>query len=659
MFRKSLFTTGLCAASLSVAMLAGCSSPVTAPTTPTEAAGTPVAAPGAPGAEPAAPALQAPAAVAPATLSGKATFRGEALSGYAVSVFDAQTGKAVDLKADLAGVTTLAVLNQNLVTDAQGGFSLQVVGLKAGQALRVVVSKGNGSLETVVTSDLKAVGSAKLHVLAEGGNLAINELTTAIAKVARGVLSTTQVLTPEAAAPVLAKLATELASLSTKLEAALAKNPNLASGLISNESKAADSAVKSLVESAGAIKDLTKAIAGLVGEVAKAAKETGNQSAGANDDAVKAALAKVEFAGTVLAGKFANNGFTLTNSATGESADAENPGTVADTVNKPSSSSSGGTPVLQTGSYATIEAFGANDNPDILDGGTPVTDTQEGIAPGVIYNFAGVLRTVAHPIDDANLVHEVVPSSGVTVTTMQGFDSTFHWVSLPKSGNLYSWGPGPLDFRSADSTEMGVIKPDNQPNDFRLAVSGTGSLTLRSYIRGADGKTYSNVIERTFYVGHTKIAAAAPTPDRTGTPTLLTDSMTELTAGEAYQFAGLMTDVYETVTGANLVHEFTTVSGNAAPATVQGWDSSGKWVNLLVPAPLLYSWGPMPLNFVASGGTGININPGTVNDYKVTFSGAGTVNVKSYIRGTTLDNQGTKYSNVLEKTYTIVAPTVE
>jgi hypothetical protein len=339
MFRKSLFTTGLCAVSLSVAMLAGCSSPVTAPTTPGDvSSGAPAVS--APAPEIASPALPAPAAVTPATLAGKASYRGEALSGYAVSVFDAQTGKPVARKADLAGVDTLAVLDQNLVTDAQGAFSLQVVGLKAGQALRVVVSKGNSSLETVVTSDLKAVGSAKLHVLAEGGDLTINELTTAIAKVARGVLSTTQVLTPEAAAPVLAKLAAEMAALSGKLEAALAKNPSLAPGLIAGENKSADAAVKSLVEGAGALKDLSQKIAALVGDVAKAAKEARNQSPAANDAAVKAALVKVEFVGTVLTGAFASNGFTMTNTVTGQTVDATS--SEAGTVSGTTTASSGG-----------------------------------------------------------------------------------------------------------------------------------------------------------------------------------------------------------------------------------------------------------------------------------------------------------------------------
>lgn len=342
---KTRLHSGLFAASVSVALIAGCASPAVPPTTPTDVAGQPAAGqPGAaqPGAQSENPATQAPAALAPVTLAGKATFRGEALAGYAISVLDGQTGKPVALKDDLASATTLTVLNKNLMTDAQGAFSLQVVGLKAGQALRVVITKGNGQLETIVTSNLTALGAKKMQLLdAEtASGLTINELTTAIAKIARGVIATTRVLTPEAAAPILAKLNEQLAGISAKLEATLATNPSLANGLVSTDAKVGDS-VKALVSSAGALKEVTQTVAGLVADIAKNSKDHAASDAGS--DEVKADLAKIEYLGTVLAGALSNGTLTLTNSVTGDKVDATSGdvSSVSTTVTTSSSGSSG------------------------------------------------------------------------------------------------------------------------------------------------------------------------------------------------------------------------------------------------------------------------------------------------------------------------------
>jgi hypothetical protein len=347
MSSKGILRGGFCAFSLSLSLLAGCASPVVP--TPTEA-GTPAAqAPVevTPSGQQPVPAAPAPAAVTPVTLSGKASFRGEALSGYDVTVLDAKTGKAVERKADLAGVTTLAVLDKNLKTDASGAFSFQVVGLQPGQALRVQIRQGNGLLETIVTSDLQALGAKKMQLLqaTAGDGLSVNELTTAIAKIARGVLTTTQVLSAEAAAPVLAQLATEMAALSVKLDTAFKANPNLANNLVSTQGKESE-AVNALVSSAGALKDVTQAVARLVSQVAKSSAAA---PAAANAD-VQAALAKVEFIGTVLTGAFSATGFNLTNSATGQSVDA-----ASGDVGSVSSSVSGSTGSSSSGSGLTAE----------------------------------------------------------------------------------------------------------------------------------------------------------------------------------------------------------------------------------------------------------------------------------------------------------------
>lgn len=310
--RSTTFKAAM-AATLGLSLIAGCAAP-SAVTTP--AGGTPPAmqpdAPAAsasPSAE--APTQPAPAAVTPMTLAGTATFRGEALAGYAVSVLDARTGKPVATTSDPASASGLAVLNQGLTTDAQGAFTLQVVGLSAGQALLVQVNRGSATLEAVVGSNMQAFGAAGYRVRAVGGTIAIDERSTALAKIAAGVLRATSLLGPEAAAGVIAKLATRLAALAAQLDAPLKATPGVANGLVSAKAAEAASAVKSLVTNAGATQSLTESVAALVAEIAKAAPQ------GAPSDEVKAALARVEFVGTVLTGGLGDGGLTLTNSLSG------------------------------------------------------------------------------------------------------------------------------------------------------------------------------------------------------------------------------------------------------------------------------------------------------------------------------------------------------
>jgi hypothetical protein len=350
---------GLTALSLSLGLLAGCAAPmVTAPAPGTPAATTPEAAPGAttPAQPGAAPAMPAPAAVAPMTLTGTATFRGEALKGYTVTVLDATTGQPVTLTNDLASAKGLAVLAQNLVTDASGKFSLQVVGLGAGQALRVQVTSGSGMLETVVTANGQSLGAKGYAVAQAASSFTITELTTAIAKVAAGVIRTTQVLKPEAAAPVLAKLATRMAELSAKLELDLKANPSLANDLVSTKGTDADDTVKVLVTNAGELSALTKLVAELVADVSKAAGA--NASDALADAKIKETLAKIAFTGTVLTGSLqGNGGFNLSNVINGQSVDANSGdlGSVTKQVTRPSSGGSSGPVYLEVGSLEDLQ----------------------------------------------------------------------------------------------------------------------------------------------------------------------------------------------------------------------------------------------------------------------------------------------------------------
>ena len=440
MSQKGLLTSGLCALSLSVSLIAGCASPVTPP--PTDAAAPGAAVPGAaapggetPAANPGAPV--APAAVTPVTLSGKASFRGEALSGYTVTVLDAQTGQPVTLTNDLNGATGLTVLNQNLVTDANGAFSFQVVGLQAGQALRVQVKKGNAVLETVVTSDLTALGAKKMQLLQASGNgLDINELTTAIAKIARGVILTTRVLKAEEAAPVLAKLAADLSALTAKFEKALKDNPGMANTLVSSEGKEATT-VKALVDAAGVAKELTKSIADRVADVAKAAG-TG-ASAAASDPSVQAALAKVEFYGTSLAGTFANSNFTLSNALTGKSVDAA------------------------SGNLDTVTTT------PVSSGGSGSTSTTPSIVPDIVVDTAQELK-------DAITAAE----AGDIIGLGANIDLSDDYLSLNKAVMLYGAGYSinkPISVTAAATLKNITVTPGTIPSsgDSAIYVGATGA----------------------------------------------------------------------------------------------------------------------------------------------------------------------------------------
>ncbi|MNS52535.1 hypothetical protein D3C72_852520 [compost metagenome] len=288
--------------------------------------------------------MPAPAAVSPMTLTGTATFRGEPVANYAVTVLDATTGEPVALRDDLTGATGLAVLNRHLKTDAQGKFSLQVVGLAAGKALRVQVAAGNGRLESVVTANGQALGAKGYRVAQADTAFSVTELTTAIAQIAGNVIRSTQVLTPEAAAPVIAKLATEMAALTAKLEVTLAGNPNAANQLVSIEGKTAEETVKGLVANAGALKGLTETVAALVADIAKA-MGTGASPA-ASDAKVREALAEIRYTGTVLVGSVTSNSIQLLNTINGQRIDA-NGGTLGAVTTQvtPTSGSSGGASV--------------------------------------------------------------------------------------------------------------------------------------------------------------------------------------------------------------------------------------------------------------------------------------------------------------------------
>lgn len=154
--RRALLT----ALSLSLVTIAGCAAPAAAPvpaTTPVEAA--------AANGVPAAGLMAETPATAPTTtaqtVSGRVSFGGAAQAGFAVAAYDALTGQA------------LSVTGQG-VTDAKGGFAVQVAGLQAGRPVRLTATQGIVRVE------------GTFQALAEA--LTLNESTSLLSLVQEGPL---------------------------------------------------------------------------------------------------------------------------------------------------------------------------------------------------------------------------------------------------------------------------------------------------------------------------------------------------------------------------------------------------------------------------------------------------------------------------------------
>lgn len=147
--------------------LTGCQAPMPGATAPVAAPAADIPA----GQAATSPAGQAAAPVNQSdvrTFSGVATFGGEPLAGYDVRLFDAVTGQPVPLVdsflgnqaqrytiASINGGAGPAALNIGLKTDSQGVYSVRLSGFALGQAVKVVISKGDVALETIITADQK------------------------------------------------------------------------------------------------------------------------------------------------------------------------------------------------------------------------------------------------------------------------------------------------------------------------------------------------------------------------------------------------------------------------------------------------------------------------------------------------------------------------
>lgn len=228
------------------------------------------------------------------TFSFVATMKGAALAGYDVQVFDARNGQRFEAGATLKSA--------DATTGANGGFKIQVSGIPAGQALRVVASKSGFAVEAVLTAGADAAKTVTL-----------DETSTLLARASAGPLAATQVLLAAEAAPVVARVA-EYELLRGAIAAELGGSKNLEANLNRPEDRAAQSkAVRLLLAEAGLNDEVSKFQAELLQATAKLAADAENRSDAAQDAEVLAGLKDLELVGTVLKATYADGKFSLEN----------------------------------------------------------------------------------------------------------------------------------------------------------------------------------------------------------------------------------------------------------------------------------------------------------------------------------------------------------
>jgi hypothetical protein len=489
------------ASTLQLSLLAGCATPV---------ATGPVTAPGAAPAE-AAPSPQPPAAPAspiaeaPATtrLSGMATFRGEPLAGYALSVYDAGTGEPLAPASDLAGAAGPTLLNRGLVTDAAGRFTLSLANVGAGRTLRVVAHAGVGAVETLVTGTGKALGAtsaAQRRVLA-GDAVQLNELTTALARIARGVVANAAVLTPEAAGAATDRAFDALSAIAPALHATLAGSPATANRLVETRDPARPGAeeaarVTQLVRAANLIREATALVAGQIAAIARQAETPG--TAAPLDEARKAALARLDLAGTVLASSLDAQGrLALTNTLTGTTVSASAADLSAVTATVTASSSGGGSsaparPTLAAlsqdrGSVGTIVTLtGANFSATASDNvvkfgtitaGTPVSASPTTLRVAVPAGLTASATPVSVTVETAGRATETgrpfeVVARGTVLKDLT-IGGTPHSLAFDSADNLYValWGAATVK-RYQNGVETGSYA--TAPHPYSLVVDRQG-----------------------------------------------------------------------------------------------------------------------------------------------------------------------------------------
>lgn len=243
-----------------------------------------------------------PSPVQAVSLRFAATYRGAAVAGWSVAVYDARTGRRLEAGS--------AVKSADAATGTNGAFRLQLSTLPSGQAVRVVVSQGERALETIVTANSPT-----------DAVFTLDEVSTATVRMASGVMAATQVLTPSTAQRVVAEWAEFQA-----FRPALAKALPSVSGLEADVTATGDrqaSGVRVLVAQAGLLEEVARLQAEAIQETCLLAQTPANRSVAYQDPVVVAGLTDLELTGSVLTTTYDAQAVTfyVKNTVTGKQVD--------------------------------------------------------------------------------------------------------------------------------------------------------------------------------------------------------------------------------------------------------------------------------------------------------------------------------------------------
>lgn len=235
-----------CAATLSLALLAGCAAPLATAPGPTTVSAPGQAAPAAQGpAAPAAPAAT-PQPLTWTTLEGQAAFRGEALGHARVHVVDALTNLPAQVIAPgganvvapgglnyrVASVSSaIAVDAATVTTDAEGRFSVQVGGLAPGQPVRLVVEAGDNGLSALVTHSQAQPSGYRVSTTFI---TPVNEHSSLQAQLVLGATGLSRLQKPELAEKSIAGFIESLRPSQQQISESMANNPSMANELVAS-----------------------------------------------------------------------------------------------------------------------------------------------------------------------------------------------------------------------------------------------------------------------------------------------------------------------------------------------------------------------------------------------------------------------------------------
>jgi hypothetical protein len=417
------------AVTVSLCLLAGCTTPSGGLLVPTDAAATGnVVSPGggnvvAPGSGNAPAAGTEGVALAFTAIQGQATFHGQPLANAEIRILDART----DAPAVIApgggnviapgggnviapgggnviapgggnviapgggnviaagGGNVIAAGGGNLRTDAQGNFNLNVAGLSGGGMARLVVVAGGNAMTTLV-SDGGSLTPQGYKVQQAGGPVQapINEVTTTVSHLAYGALHLSRLVKPAVGAPLVTTMMQGLQAEAAKYDAAFKAQPHTANSLVEETDPLTgaprnpkDSIIPTLLANTNTKKTVFALNKTVIAGIAKGVADPESQ---ASDLAtVREEIQDVPFVGTGLSASAGEGAITL-ETATGQtiSLDLKNPDSLDATL-----SSTSFTQALEP----PATSGGGNTAPTVPTGPTPPT-----ISPGPIA-FTGV----AHP----------------------------------------------------------------------------------------------------------------------------------------------------------------------------------------------------------------------------------------------------------------------